>query len=145
VLALVIGIGALRARRQFQDRREVVAIAVLALSAAWIGGLVSLRRKSARLRAELPPPPGRPKILAAFPLLQLAGLVPSALLHDPESGYLILALTSIVVFVVVLLSGFCFALIDVPVRWEAWIITLITSVVAGMVLSGLALSQLRIC
>ena len=136
VLALLIGGGSLVARQQFRDRPEAVTFMVVALSIAWIAGLVALRRRTARLRTEIPLPSPRRRslLLAAFPMLQLAGIVPSILLHDPEAGYVILGATSIALFVVVMLSGVCFALADVPIRWEGWMITLGTSVLAVIVL-----------
>lgn len=146
VLGLVVGVGSLVAGAHVRGQPALLTLALGALLLAWIAGLVALRRKSARLRTEFPIPPRRRHalLLAAFPLLQLAGIVPTALLQDPEAGYVVLALTGIALFVLVLLSGICFAVAEVPIQWDGWMITLGTSLLAGAFLGWEAISNFRI-
>jgi len=141
VLGLLIGVGSLYVRAWHPGLAGGVLHA--ALFCAWIYSLVCLRRKSVRLRSEHPLPERGRLLPAAFPLLQLVALLGSALLSKPEMAYLVLTLTSLAVFAIVVLSGVCFAVAAVPVRWEAWGITLGASLLSCMGLVWVALSQVH--
>jgi len=136
VLGMIVGISPLYA--QAQHRADPVALtgAYIVLLAAWVFTLVLLRRKSTRLRRELPRPRrGRHSVIqGAFPCLQLLGLLVAVAVTQGDVIIAVLALSGSFLFVLILLSGVCFGLAAVPIHWGAWGMALGSSLVVGLIL-----------
>jgi hypothetical protein len=65
------------------------------------------------------------------------------ILPHADVVYGILGLSSLLLFVIIVLSGVCFALASIPVRWGAWGLALGSSLTVGLLLVAVALRQVH--
>lgn len=136
VLGMVVGVAPLYAQAQHRPDPVALTGAYVVLLAAWLITLALLRRKSTRLRRELPRPRrSRHSLLqGAFPCLQLLGLLIALAVPQGDVIIAVLALSGVFLFALILLSGVCFGLAAVPIHWGAWGMALGSSFVVGLIL-----------